>query len=136
MVCFIKNGRADVMECLNALFLELEYQHLKPENRRSSQRLKEIIAEDFLEIGSSGKLMRRSDFDYEDDLLNADEYLIDTLEARSLSNDCVLTVYQLENKTRGVMTRRSSIWKKVNSNWVLSFHQGTKVTAELSNGGT
>lgn len=124
------------MECLNALFLELEYQHLKPENRRSSQRLKEIIAEDFLEIGSSGKLMRRSDFDYEDDLLNADEYLIDTLEARSLSNDCVLTVYQLENKTRGVMTRRSSIWKKMNSNWVLSFHQGTKVTAESLNGGT
>ncbi len=44
-----------------------------------------------------------------------------------LADDVALATYQLENRTRGNHTLRSSIWKQVDSQWKMFFHQGTIV---------
>ncbi|MGM9932308.1 DUF4440 domain-containing protein [Pradoshia sp.] len=116
------------MDSLRILHIkELEESHLKPEIRRSKEEMDWILAEEYREIGSSGKM-----FDKEDCLsreLSQDDLSLEQFEYRQLAPDVVLTTYLLRNKTTNRHTLRSSIWKRIEARWQLYFHQGT-VTGE------
>lgn len=85
---------------------------------------------EFWEVGASGRrysrehcidlVVRRYSEDYEDDWETQDFYCM------RLSKDCYLLTYTLiEERSR--VTRRSTIWRQENGQWVMVYHQGTIV---------
>jgi hypothetical protein len=89
-----------------AHLLDLERALMQPEVRRSAERLRALIRDDFLEIGASGRT-----------------YALDDLIAQLLSPDIALVTYRTDLK--GIARLRSSIWRCVDGAWRLHFHQGT-----------
>lgn len=110
-------------ENLKAELKELEDAHVNIEVRAYAERLGQILADDFREIGSSGTM-----FDKEDCLVDGvvlSEMSIHNYEVEQLAPDVVLATYYIKDETRGRNTLRSSIWKRINDRWQLYFHQGT-----------
>ncbi|MFG6115707.1 DUF4440 domain-containing protein [Halobacillus sp. MO56] len=102
---------------------ELEKSHLNLEVRKSSAELDKILADDFFEIGSSGRMI------YKEECITSgvdlDELELFDFELHQLGPDVVLTTYFIHNKTKNRNTLRSSIWKQREERWELYFHQGT-----------
>ena len=116
---------------------------LSAENKEKLQRLEEtlwieetrfdrtymdrVLAEDFFEIGRSGRIYQR------EDILSASRRPINAViplpdfAARFLTDEMVQVTYNSEATYGGVVERgrRSSIWSRAPDGWVLRFHQGT-----------
>ena len=114
---------------VEAQLRHLEEQLLQPEVRGSAERLAALLAEDFVEFGSSGRVFDRKQII----AALADETptkrSLSKFEATMLSEDIALVTYRA---TRGsqpgagaVHTLRSSIWRRSNGRWQMVFHQGT-----------
>ena len=106
----------------------LEISLLKPEVRKSRDSLERLLADDFLEIGSSGKEWRKAEIIRA--LLDATSYPIgfDSMVSRYVGENVVLVTYRsrrLQSPDRNDAIR-SSIWRRRNDEWELVFHQGTK----------
>lgn len=101
----------------------LEKSHLSQDVRKDVKKLDEILATDFIEIGSSGFMF------YKEDCLTSGVKLFDmslhNYEVQILAPDVVLATYFIEDKTRSRNTLHSSIWKFIDRRWQLYFHQGT-----------
>ncbi|WP_082233117.1 DUF4440 domain-containing protein [Halobacillus massiliensis] len=106
----------------------LEESHLKIENRNSSERLGEILSDDFLEFGSSGGIITKEDCLKEGVTLHELEMF--NFELHPLGPEAVLTTYLVKNYTLNRNTLRSSVWKLQNNKWQLFFHQGTVTEIE------
>jgi len=110
---------------LEAQLLNLEQYHLKPEVRKNSKNtLGVILAQDFFEIGSSGKFIYRQDC-LVDEGIGEWDITMTNFEIHPLSDNVVLTTYHVENRTLSRNTLRSSIWKLIDGRWQMVFHQGT-----------
>ena len=107
----------------------LEELHLKPAIRSSKEEMDKILAEEFTEIGSSGRKFDKEDCMNRD--LSQDDLSMHQFTMQEVATDIVLTTYYLMNKTLGRHTLRSSLWKKIDGRWQLYFHQGTVTTQEL-----
>ncbi|MBR7554901.1 DUF4440 domain-containing protein [Allobacillus sp. GCM10007491] len=108
----------------------LEETHINIEVRKSMEKLADILADEFFEISSSGKM-----FDKEECLRTGvvlTEMKIHNYEIHPLAPDVVLATYFLTDKTRNRNTLRSSIWKWIDGRWQLYFHQGTITDVQLS----
>ncbi|MFN7038501.1 MAG: GNAT family N-acetyltransferase [Alphaproteobacteria bacterium] len=90
------------------------------------------ICEEFWEVGASGTvyskqdvidtlLERYNDPDYQDIWEAKDFKLI-----QIAPDNYLLTYVLIQNKIR--ITRRSTIWRKINDNWKILYHQGTIVS--------
>ena len=105
----------------------LETELLQPEVRKSKERLNELLADDFYEIGESGKQYNKQDI--LNSILNETEvkYAIQNFNAVEISPGIVLATYQAEKEVSGKKTSslRSSFWQNRNSKWQITFHQGT-----------
>jgi len=103
---------------------DLEKKLLSNRIRHSENDLNELIDEDFIEIGKSGKVY---------DKATAIQALVSTpneslnkfpdLIVNQLSSDTVLVTYKTEDG--GVA--RSSIWRSDNSKWKIIFHQASNL---------
>lgn len=113
------------MDSLRKQFLALETSHLAPVARESNRNMADVLDDEFFEFGMSGGVCKRSDFNGGYDL-QEDDYRISHFEAKVLGPESVLTLYVLENRTSGIWSHRSSVWKKREDGWKLFFHQGTK----------
>ncbi|WP_241840518.1 DUF4440 domain-containing protein [Fictibacillus sp. S7] len=102
---------------------ELEESHLRPDVRTSFEKLDELLADDFMEFGSTGSPIRKEDCLTGD--LDVDDFSLLNFEARLLAPDIVLTTYIIRNRTKDRNTLRSSLWKHMEGRWQLYFHQGT-----------
>ncbi len=110
----------------------LEERLHEPEVRASKELLSRLLADSFIEIGSSGRIYDKATIISE--LLNepksgdlgrviAHEYTLRTLGA-----DLVLLTYLSERHlTAGIVrrSRRSSLWQHFDGSWRMIFHQGT-----------
>lgn len=114
---------------LKIILRELEESHLILENRKSPEKLEEILADEFLEIGSSGYMFGKSECLVDGVTLH--ELTLHHFEIHPLAPEVVLTTYLIHNKTKGQNTLRSSIWKKIDGRWQLYFHQGTKTNLQV-----
>jgi hypothetical protein len=117
------------MNELTQQFYNLETTLLKPEVRSSQEELDKLLADDFMEFGSSGSVYQKSDT-LKSLTTNTDKvvYEVSDFEAKELSENFVLTTFKTKrtiNDTDSVVSLRSSIWKKANGNWQMFFHQGT-----------
>lgn len=106
-------------------FYELEMIHLNAENRSTMTKILNLLDENYLEFGKSGKKTQKKD--YLSASLPADQYEILEFESHSLGKKSQLTTYTLWNHTTDEKSLRSSVWKYQNSSWKLYFHQGTPV---------
>lgn len=105
----------------------LEEELWREETRFDRQRMNELIAHDFLEFGRSGRVYHRQD------TLAVARHKIDAVlplpecHVRLLDENIAQVIYNSAVTYNGMVeyARRSSIWSRTESGWVLRFHQGT-----------
>ncbi len=114
-----------------ATLQRLEEELWREESRFDRKRMTEIIAPDFLEFGRSGRTYTR-----EDSLAVPRQPIhavipLPDFKSRLLHPDIAQVTYNGAVTYAGVVqyARRSSIWSRSPSGWVLRFHQGTPYTA-------
>ena len=113
---------------------ELEEQLLHPETRSSPEAVAELLAEGFVEIGSSGIVFDRAQILESLDREPPIRRTISDFKAIALSEGVVLVTY-LATRDRGpgkpaASSLRSSIWKSIDGQWKMAFHQGTLTKGE------
>jgi hypothetical protein len=97
------------------------------ETRFDIPYMERVLAEDFLEIGRSGRLYQREDtLSVPRESINAVIPLPD-FDARLLTEDIAQVIYNSKVTYDSVVQkgRRSSIWSRTSNGWILRFHQGT-----------
>lgn len=108
--------------------------HNDPPNADRSY-LEGLIAEDYVEVGGSGRIYSRERVietvvDRYDREEPAVEYDVDDFAVRQIAPQIYLATYTLSqpdgHETR--VTRRSTIWTDSSGSWQVVYHQGTVVT--------
>lgn len=112
----------------------LEESLLDSNVRRDGNRLRELLAEDFLEFGSSGRVWtRRAIIEMLDTETNFFPPAIEEFQCSLLAEDVALVTYRTvrtDPKTgERLASLRSSIWVFQDSDWRMRFHQGTRTTS-------
>lgn len=113
---------------------DFEIELLQPEIRKSTERLNELIADEFIEIGESGNQYSKQDI--LDALQNqmGVKFFLSDFKAIEISPDVILAAFKLEkeitNSGEKIISLRSSIWKLDNRKWQIVFHQGTKINLD------
>lgn len=104
---------------------QLEENLLNPEVRSSRTELKKLLADDFFEFGSSGKVLYKGE-DIAEDGIRIVRMTLSDFELHPLSESIVLSTYRIFNEDSKQHSLRSSIWKLNEDKWKMVFHQGTK----------
>lgn len=114
------------MDLKNEIY-KLENLLLQPEIRKSPEKLKELLSDDFKEFGGSGMVLDRDKIIELLPLETDTEFKMSDFSVKKLSPDTVLATYKVAKIEAGKMSEslRSSIWKKTQENWQMVFHQGT-----------
>lgn len=105
---------------------ELELSLLNPSVRSSPKELNLLLAEEFIEFGSSGRIYTKNDILKFLPLEEPKTYQVEDFAISHLSEDVVLATYKI--RTDASFSLRSSIWKLNGKSWLMVFHQGTKGT--------
>ena len=107
---------------------ELENYLLRSDVRGSHEELDRLLADDFYEVGTSGRLFDKTDII--DALVSETPRTLVMQEfiATSLSESVVLTTFRIirhisDEETRS--SRHSSVWRKTEDGWEMFYHQGT-----------
>ncbi|GMR24487.1 MAG: DUF4440 domain-containing protein [Acidobacteriota bacterium] len=107
----------------------VEERLLTPEVRGSREELTKLLADDFLEFGSSDRTFDKQAIIalLEDE--SALEWSIHDFAVKQLSDDVVMVTYTARAvRPEEIKTSlRSSIWVYRDERWQPTFHQGTKV---------
>ncbi len=131
-------------------------QNLSPMNVRDSERLRRleeslwrgdtrfdrdymeaILAPDFVEFGSSGRVWTRAEVVAVEPVEFEAELPLAGFSANFLTDDLVLVTYRSRvDAWSPPAANRSSLWRRVDDRWQLVFHQGTPRPADgdLSSG--
>ena len=103
---------------------DLEERLLHPSVRASPDEVATLLADEFIEFGSSGRIYDKQQIIR---LLQAEQgeaqLTLAEFSARRLSADIVLVTYRVVESR----TMRSSIWSFQEGRWRMVFHQGTKI---------
>jgi hypothetical protein len=120
---FVDPGRA------MGFFRQVEERLLHPEVRSSSDELSRLLADDFIEFGSSGAIYNKQQII---GLLAREQMMersIADFSVRALADDVVLLTYRSTMRDPATAEEwhslRSSIWKLHDARWQMIFHQGT-----------
>ncbi|WP_078548798.1 nuclear transport factor 2 family protein [Litchfieldia alkalitelluris] len=107
----------------------LEESHTRLAVRQSREEMDQILADEFFEIGSSGRMFDKKECLEMGVVLT--EMSLHNYEIYPLAPDVVLSTYLIVDTTRKRNTLRSSIWRLIDEKWQLYFHQGTITDIEL-----
>jgi hypothetical protein len=103
---------------------DLEERLLHPSVRASPDEVATLLADEFIEFGSSGRIYDKQQIIR---LLQEEQgeaqLTMAEFSARRLSADTVLVTYRVVESR----TMRSSIWCFQEGRWRMVFHQGTKI---------
>jgi hypothetical protein len=103
-----------------------ELEMLDPATRADAGRMGELLRDDFLEFGSSGRVYEKRMLI---DMLVSEAHapvIIRDFAIRELSADTALVTYRSVGQS-GQEARRTSIWVKEQDSWLMVFHQGTRI---------
>ena len=110
--------------------LQLEEALLDPATRQDRRRVGQLLAEDFVEFGASGRGWTR---DQVLERLVNEPYLpvrIEDFQCALLAIDVALLTYRAVRTDASsgseASSLRSSIWTKKTGEWRMRFHQGTR----------
>lgn len=116
-------------DALAAELKGLEEELLVPDVRKS-KRLAELLANEFIEFGSSGRTYNKTDLVA---VLQAESPVAQTtsdFRVTSLAPDVALLTYRIHRHSEpAVHTLRSSVWRRAGGRWQMVFHQATITTA-------
>jgi hypothetical protein len=113
---------------------QLEERLLHPEVRRSEEDLMILLADDFVEFGSSGRIFNRKQI--VEALIHSYTVQMELkgFQTKILAPDIVLTTFRVvkhdEPREEMRISLRSSIWKFIDGRWQMVFHQGTPTMEE------
>ncbi len=116
---------------LQKTIYDLETTLLKPEIRSSAKDLDLLLADDFMEFGSSGEIydkkmiLERLPKDTE---ISPVQFEVSDFQVKELSENVVLATFKTDKISpdkNHVMALRVSIWRKTDGNWQMIYHQGT-----------
>lgn len=114
---------------LAKLIEQLEIELLQPDVRKSTERINELLADDFFELGMSGKKYTKQDVLKLLPKQEGVKYEGMDFAAKEIVPGVILLIYRalVKNSNTGnkKWTLRSSIWQKHGDNWQMIFHQGT-----------
>ncbi len=114
---------------LKETILNLELSLLTPEVRSSREKLDMLLADDFIEYGSSGLVYdKKITLDSLTGGGKSPSYKLYDFELIPLSDSVVQARYKTDRTNLdGTMltSLRSSLWKNNDGNWQMFFHQGT-----------
>lgn len=117
------------MENITKTIKELELSLLKPEVRSSMEALDNLLADDFIEFGSSGEKYTKADIlERLPDAIEKVEYKVGDFEVVNPSDDIAIATYKTEKIINGkdkVVSKRSSHWRKTDNGWQMFFHEAT-----------
>ena len=113
-------------------FLELETALHKKHIRNSSSAVSELLADEFIEFGSSGRIFNKSTII---ELLKTDvvdqQVLVEDFAVQELAATVVLVKYiavrPSGHQEPAIRALRSSIWQLIDERWQMIFHQGTRI---------
>lgn len=121
-----------VNETTEAKLERLELLLMDPTVRRDRERVGRLLAEDFLEFGSSGRVWTR---EMTLEQLSTETYsppVVDSFACTMLGKDVALVTYRAvrSNEATGerTVTLRSSVWTRMSGDWKMRFHQGTRAS--------
>jgi len=119
---------SDVSAAEVAQLRALEEDLLKPEVRKSADRVSRLLADEFIEFGSSGRVFNKAQIieALEQEPCDA-TYRITLVDftVRRLAPDVMLVTYSTTIQDRSESRLQSSIWKLISGHWQMVFHQGT-----------
>jgi hypothetical protein len=108
----------------------LELLLMDPAVRRDREHVVSLLADDFVEFGSSGRVWTRESILA---LLATETYEAPAMEdfaCRMLSEKVALATYRavrMQATGERAVTLRSSLWTRESGTWKICFHQGTRV---------
>ena len=110
-------------------FRHLEERLLHPEVRSSDDELSRLLADDFIEFGSSGVIYNKQQIIVSLAREQIMERFTADFSVRVLADDVVLLTYRSTRRDPATAEEchslRSSIWKLNDARWQMIFHQGT-----------
>ncbi|MEH1946071.1 MAG: DUF4440 domain-containing protein [Nostoc sp.] len=121
--------KADYLE--ESLLRELEERLLQPDFRKSAKDITDLLADEFIEFGSSGRVFNKQQIIeslQNEPIQSLAQRLITEFKTLVLATGVVLVTYRIVrhiSDEQPVHSLRSSIWKLNNDRWKIIFHQGT-----------
>jgi len=125
----------DGVKATAAQLRKLEESLLDTTVRRDRKKMRSMLAENFVEFGSSGRVWTRSSII---DLLSQETAFIppaiEDFHCAFLTDDVTLVTYRTVRTDREtgevLVSLRSSIWTNERGAWRMRFHQGTRTTPD------
>ncbi len=111
---------------------ELEESLLQSEVRKNAAQVAELLAEDFREFGSAGRVFSKAEIIAALQDEDPAPWSLADFEAKLLSESLALITYRAIRMTQGLppaQSLRSSLWALREGRWQMIFHQGTKIPA-------
>ncbi len=117
------------MENISNTIKDLELSLLKPEVRSSREALDNLLTDDFIEFGSSGKKYTKADIlERLPKTIEKVEYNVTDFNVINPSDDIAIATYKTEKiidcKDK-VVSKRCSHWRKTDNGWQMFFHEAT-----------
>jgi hypothetical protein len=115
---------------------QLEMQLLEPSVRASPERLDELLAEEFVELGASGRTCDKKRTLAHLARESPVEFSVRDFQVCELGPGVALATYRARTKRAGelLFSLRSSIWVRRRGRWQVRFHQGTPTGNEGDEG--
>jgi hypothetical protein len=116
-------------ESIEQLLFRLETDMLTSLTPHNPNALLNLLAEDFCEFGSSGRIYSRDDIVTALQTQSSQHFVVTDFSVKILSESAALATYQVAQSEPGKETSRSlrsSLWVLRDSRWQMLFHQGTK----------
>jgi len=119
---------------LEGLLRELETDLLRPEVRRSPEALSSLLAQEFREFGSSGRVYTRQEIIEALATESTVSISVSNFSVTRLAAGVALVRYRAVSGES--ISLRSSVWVLRENRWQMLFHQGTKAAGDKITGGT
>jgi hypothetical protein len=107
----------------------LEEELLQPDVRKTATRLDALLAEGFIEFGSSGRVFDKQDIIDSLGSESPTRRSLTDFRAVALGPGVVLTTYRATSYgasgEQPIHSLRSSVWRLLDGRWQIVFHQGT-----------
>ena len=134
MALFPKKPSTELEELIRTLELRL----VDPGVRANPEEMAALLADDFLEYGSSGRTFDKQQVLEALQHEGAIRFSLHDFHVRNLSRGVVLATYRATATPEGAEPRsslRSSVWVRRSGRWQVTFHQGTLTSQSVRQGG-
>ena len=112
---------------------KLEERLLKPSVRHSVQDVSGLLADEFIEYGSSGRIFTKKQVVEGLQSEGPVELSLSDFKAKPLASGVILATFRGVKREPGGQksySLRSSIWQLIDGKWQIVFHQGTPTKDE------